>query len=965
MNENSNASKTCPKCRQPLADDAPQGLCPHCLLANAAIFTEDETLKVPKADAPSIETVAAAFPELEVLEVIGRGGMGVVYKARQRSLGRLVALKLLAPELVQTAGFAERFATEARALATLSHPNIVTIHDFGESGGFYFLLMEFVDGVNLRQAMSAGRFTPEQALAIVPPVCEALQYAHDHGIVHRDIKPENLLLDKDGRVKIADFGIAKMYGSSPYSSPLAPREEHSASAHTENLSSPATTNVVEGTELISRSEMATLGTPRYAAPEQMTDPRHVDHRADIYSLGVVLYELLTGEAPGAKLTPPSQRVQIDVRLDEVVLRALNAKPELRWQTASDLNAEVTRVARSTAPSEEETAARAWLATMDRGEYGDAWQTAHASFQQAVTSKVWTEKGVAIRTPLGGVVSRELSADSKPSVSGKVATVKFKTRFDGMSETNETVTLAKDDTGAWRATSYRILPAGSVASRVGSLCRMGFHSLLAWRLFLIGMGLCVLSLLRFIPGLEALQSLRLGSLLVVPSLLIEMICRLRFYSPAAATPGTGRHSRSSRSLWHKAGMTAAIALGSVVLLLAWAVRPVVITAHSLEPEMPAGSHCLVWKLAPRFRTGDIVAYRNGGEVCAARVVFSASDKLIVERNGRLAKDEREMLRPADVIGKVVTVYRQTPPLKTVVLGKFAADSSPISSEAKTEAGGWVIDSKQAQVVRLFEVETPVEDCTIFYRAKLKCENLSGQAFLEMWCRSPGKGEFFSRGLDQTIAGTTGWSSQEIPFLLKKGEKVDLMKLNVSIQGTGKVWVKDVEIVAHGSGVPEVVRSVAETNLEKARAIVERQEKLVNDTMDKLQRAKMGVESADASSRVIKAGDVLLYVESGDESQPITLKVMPTGDVNLQRLGLITAAGRTCTTLAAEVERAMEKATKKKTSVAISFDQPAEMKAKTPESRAISQEVGRKRREAMLKTSPAAQGSSQDRPAPSNQ
>ena len=138
--------------------------------------------------------------------------MGVVYKARQKSLNRFVALKLLAPERVSDAKFAERFAQEAKALATLSHPNIVTIHDFGQAGGFYFLLMEFVDGVNLRQAMKAGRFTPEQALAVVPPVCEALQFAHEHGIVHRDIKPENLLLDKEGRVKIADFGIAKMIG---------------------------------------------------------------------------------------------------------------------------------------------------------------------------------------------------------------------------------------------------------------------------------------------------------------------------------------------------------------------------------------------------------------------------------------------------------------------------------------------------------------------------------------------------------------------------------------------------------------------------------------------------------------------------------------------------------------------------------------------------------------------------------
>ena len=139
--------------------------------------------------------------------------MGVVYKARQKTLNRLVALKLLAPERVRDAKFAERFAREAQALAALNHPNIVTIHDFGQAGGFYYLLMEFVDGVNLRQLLRARKFTPEEALAIVPPLCDALQFAHDRGIVHRDIKPENLLLDKAGRVKVADFGIAKMMGT--------------------------------------------------------------------------------------------------------------------------------------------------------------------------------------------------------------------------------------------------------------------------------------------------------------------------------------------------------------------------------------------------------------------------------------------------------------------------------------------------------------------------------------------------------------------------------------------------------------------------------------------------------------------------------------------------------------------------------------------------------------------------------
>jgi serine/threonine protein kinase len=186
---------------------------------------------------PTVEELTTVFPQLEIVGLIGRGGMGAVYKARQKSLGRLVALKILAPHHATNPDFAERFAREAQALAEVNHPNIVTVYDSGRAGEFFFLTMEFVDGVNLRQAMSAGRLTPPQALAIVPPICEALQFAHEHGIVHRDIKPENLLLDKEGRIKIADFGIARMMRGGSHARQSVGEVDH-GSAH--SLASVAT-----------------------------------------------------------------------------------------------------------------------------------------------------------------------------------------------------------------------------------------------------------------------------------------------------------------------------------------------------------------------------------------------------------------------------------------------------------------------------------------------------------------------------------------------------------------------------------------------------------------------------------------------------------------------------------------------------------------------------------------------------
>jgi len=318
MSESTASSQSCPKCGAALPSAATAGLCPRCLMAEAMVPTQPDAEVAEARTTLAPAELAPHFPQLEILECLGRGGMGVVYKARQKTLNRFVALKLLAPERVREAKFAERFTREAQALAALNHPNIVTIHDFGQAGGFYFLLMEFVDGVNLRQLLRARKFTPEEALAIVPPLCDALQFAHDRGIVHRDIKPENLLLDKEGRVKVADFGIAKMLGEEGRAaSPLAALPENAT--------------------------QSTVGTPGYSAPEQTTDPQRVDSRADIYSLGVVFYEMLTGELPGPRLEPPSRKVHIDVRLDEVVLHALEKNPDLRYQQVSEVKTMVETI----------------------------------------------------------------------------------------------------------------------------------------------------------------------------------------------------------------------------------------------------------------------------------------------------------------------------------------------------------------------------------------------------------------------------------------------------------------------------------------------------------------------------------------------------------------------------------------------------------------------------------------------
>ncbi|MBW3600485.1 MAG: serine/threonine protein kinase [Planctomycetes bacterium] len=259
--------------------------------------------------APSPAELAPRFPQLEIIALLGQGGMGAVYKARQKSLDRLVALKIINPDEADDPGFAGRFAREAKALARLNHPHIVGIHDFGETEGMYYFVMEFVDGVDLRSLIADGKLQPAEALALVPQICDALQFAHEEGIVHRDIKPENILVDKRGRVKIADFGLAKMLRLSAAERTIT---------HTRQI----------------------VGTFHYMAPEQFERPGEIDHRVDIYALGVVFYEMLTGLLPVGRFDLPSQRCAVDARLDEVVLKALEREPDRRYQHASDVKTDV-------------------------------------------------------------------------------------------------------------------------------------------------------------------------------------------------------------------------------------------------------------------------------------------------------------------------------------------------------------------------------------------------------------------------------------------------------------------------------------------------------------------------------------------------------------------------------------------------------------------------------------------------
>jgi tRNA A-37 threonylcarbamoyl transferase component Bud32/thioredoxin-like negative regulator of GroEL len=705
MND-STPSIHCPRCGAALPADAPEGLCPRCLAAlpfgPETAFTGD--LEAAPLPALSPVELAPHFPQLEILECLGRGGMGVVYKARQKSLHRLVALKLLAPERANDAEFAQRFAREAQALAALNHPHIVTIYDFGEAGGFYFLLMEFVDGVNLRQAMNAKRFTPQQALVVVPPICEALQYAHEHGIVHRDIKPENLLLDKDGRVKIADFGVAKMLGDEP--------------------------GVVA-------ADSQPAGTPQYMAPEQKEHQR-TDHRADIYSLGVVLYEMLTGERPKDRIEPPSHRVQVDVRIDEIVLRALEKTPELRFQTAAEMRTHLeTLAAPASRPPAPQTAGTPASSTIPLlvfavvfGVYAfylastfeqlperpavhfgfagkpDRWMSRSgylgwgAVFPLFFVGLFWLVSQFAKWCPALVNIPRK-DYWLAPERCAQTATFLFRrllwlasieTVFFGalhglvVAANRQTppqlplapltiwiiafflvilmwivtlmARLAEAEHGGPqnppsrtpRADLSKEMPAGSTSSPPASQPQTFFHTLGFSHPG--GQRLLVVSLLGFLGFLGAIPGWERELFFLWFLALLPMSSFLEWWLARAEPVSESSVRRSRRRQWSNATILIVALLLTRTLLLG----QYIVSGDSAAPEIPAGSHILVWKMSRSFAHGDMAAYRQDGRAYVGRVVKSLDASLILNRN---SQPDETIPRPS-VIGKVISVYwRGTP------------------------------------------------------------------------------------------------------------------------------------------------------------------------------------------------------------------------------------------------------------------------------------------------------------------
>lgn len=320
------ATRKCQQCDTPMASVERGSACTKCLLGVAMKSVngraeKPSSQKHPDWVPPRPAELQRMLPKYEISGLIGRGGMAAVYKGIQHDLDRAVAIKVLPEVLSQVDddfNFVDRFRQEALAMARLEHPGIVSVYDFGETDeGLFYFVMEHINGTDLHQYLQdqGGVLSQDLTLPIISQVLAALDCAHSSGIIHRDIKPANILLNKEGRVKITDFGLAKRYGES--------ENEHSIGLTTTN---------------------ATVGTSGFLAPESLMPGKKADQRADLYAVGVMLYRMLTGRMPRESFEKPSEIYpELDVRLDFIVDKAMQMDPYNRYDSAASLRADIEQI----------------------------------------------------------------------------------------------------------------------------------------------------------------------------------------------------------------------------------------------------------------------------------------------------------------------------------------------------------------------------------------------------------------------------------------------------------------------------------------------------------------------------------------------------------------------------------------------------------------------------------------------
>ena len=697
----------------------------------------------------------------DVLEIIGHGGMGVVLKAFDRELKRCIAIKVLSPHLAQSSLARKRFTREAQAAAAVVHPNVMAIHNVQPGGPLPFLVMPLVAGESLAQRLAAqGRLDLKETLRVGMQAAAALAAAHEQGLVHRDVKPANILLEKGvERAVLTDFGLAR------------------------------------AADDVSMTRWGIIsGTPQYMSPEQARGEA-LDGRSDLFSLGCVLYEMATGVSPFradsmmATLRrliddPPQAMSSLNPELPPwfvaVVERLLEKDAARRFASAKEVNellegclAHLQQPANVPLPNIHISLRRDECITIParRDDEYDAGKSPGRKVRKPLITGA-----IAMLTLLGvclfavGVVET-----TPPDIAG---------RWSG--EDWGQVALSPATAGEYSGTF-----SDTVSKQPGKLS-------LRWS-----------RIERRFNGTWSEGEERFGEL----SIRLagdEIRGALTTDSKSKINPAT---PRLAPFLWTRAGPLTSDAESKV--------DPNVATAEHFVDLMSNGE----FDEAMGYFDDTMKKMRSPAvlktlweELVAHGGKFSGRGQPRTEHNrfhdvvyvpGKWERFQLDFQFTFDKQGRIADLNTVTPgwsvadagsrppasgaPLQVVSIKKFTAADAVLSGSVAVHGGAWSAALKSPETLHLFEVADPgAEKCKVFYRAKLRTQDFKGQVYLEMWCRLPGKGEFFSRGLDNTVTGTSGWVSCETPFILEAGQQPDLIRLNVVAKGEGVVMVKDVEL-----------------------------------------------------------------------------------------------------------------------------------------------------------------------------
>jgi hypothetical protein len=758
----------CPACREQVETTGDDTLVALLRSADTAPNTqaheapaEVATVAAVKPAAPTLPSELAQHSRYRVQELLGVGGMGAVYKAEHLLLERPVALKLINHSLTSDRAMVERFRREVKTAGQLKHPNIVLAYDAEQAGDSHFLVMEYVEGKSLARVVAEeGPLPVRQASNYIRQAALGLQYAHERGMVHRDIKPHNLMLTHDGHVKILDFGLAR-FAMESAPSPLAV------------LPSPASSLTQVG---------IVMGTPDYIAPEQARDAHTADIRADIYSLGCTLYDLLAGHAPFAggtvmskvmahiERTPtPLNQVRSDVPADlaRVVERMMAKDPARRYQTPAAVATALARFA--SPPVRSRGRSVRWLAA---ALLLLAVLSLPALLFAPTIYRIITNRGeliVEVDDPMVEVVLKAAGIEIQDRVTNSTYHVKLGPNDVKAGDYQMQV---KDPRGGTElfTTLFTITRNGKTPVKV-----------------------------TFAPKRE------------VPDRNVAHGEAGRLIS----TFGTGFKPITTDGVTEDNG--------------AWRINSATARLVRLYEAQPPLEECVVYyrakmksaNLAGKAYLEMLARASTGGEFFSKGLhnpVQGTTDWTTVETPFILQKDERpdmwtlcvRLEAAGQVWIKDIELWQMPLPpelrrpsnltpvgTKDGVVKRFTATDKPVSDRAKPDQKGWRIETGKTATIPLFVTKDFRDDnCMAIYRAQLKAAKLKGKAYLEMLVHLPGEPddrEYFSRGLANPISGTTDWASYETPFFFEKGQRPDRIRLNLVIEGSGTVWIRDIELL----------------------------------------------------------------------------------------------------------------------------------------------------------------------------